>query len=222
MLDAETKVAETPGDHKEELRLWLRLLTCTTLIEGEAMLAVSELMDYDFEAHATIPAEGPLDEERFEKIFHYGDGLRFVRALRDAGGWDGVSEAFQDPPRTTGEVYHPERYLEQRRDEPPGLRLCQKTRASGEYGLSLWLSREEDTRPLAGERSLAVTVGKPLRSKGRASRERQGQRYNLSLCTGLRGRPVWVSGGDPDIRARKPRGRARKKARGGGRGGDRR
>jgi DNA-binding MarR family transcriptional regulator len=34
-LDAETKVAERPGDHHAELRLWLRLLTCTTLIEGE-------------------------------------------------------------------------------------------------------------------------------------------------------------------------------------------
>ena len=34
-LDAETKVAERPGDHKTELRLWLRLLTCTTLIESE-------------------------------------------------------------------------------------------------------------------------------------------------------------------------------------------
>ena len=32
-LDAETKVAEV--DHKAELRLWLRLLTCTTLIEAE-------------------------------------------------------------------------------------------------------------------------------------------------------------------------------------------
>src|SRR6476659_10514319 len=34
-LDAETKVAERPDDHKTELRLWLRLLTCTTLIENE-------------------------------------------------------------------------------------------------------------------------------------------------------------------------------------------
>jgi DNA-binding MarR family transcriptional regulator len=34
-LDAETKVAERPADHQAELRLWLRLLTCTTLIEGE-------------------------------------------------------------------------------------------------------------------------------------------------------------------------------------------
>ena len=35
MLDSETKAVELPEDHAEELRLWLRLLTCTTLIEGE-------------------------------------------------------------------------------------------------------------------------------------------------------------------------------------------
>jgi DNA-binding MarR family transcriptional regulator len=34
-LDAETKVAERPHDHKDELRLWLRLFTCKELIEGE-------------------------------------------------------------------------------------------------------------------------------------------------------------------------------------------
>ena len=34
-LDAETKVIERPGDHKDELRLWLRLLSCKTLIESE-------------------------------------------------------------------------------------------------------------------------------------------------------------------------------------------
>ena len=34
-IDAETIAAERPGDHREELRLWLRLLTCTTMIEGE-------------------------------------------------------------------------------------------------------------------------------------------------------------------------------------------
>jgi DNA-binding MarR family transcriptional regulator len=34
-LDAETKVAERPHDHKDELRLWLRLFTCKELIEAE-------------------------------------------------------------------------------------------------------------------------------------------------------------------------------------------
>jgi DNA-binding MarR family transcriptional regulator len=35
ILDSETKAVELPEDHADELRLWLRLLTCTTLIEGE-------------------------------------------------------------------------------------------------------------------------------------------------------------------------------------------
>ena len=35
MLDSETKAVELPEHHGDELRLWLRLLTCTTLIEGE-------------------------------------------------------------------------------------------------------------------------------------------------------------------------------------------
>lgn len=35
VLDAETRAQERPADHQAEVRLWLRLLTCTTLIEGE-------------------------------------------------------------------------------------------------------------------------------------------------------------------------------------------
>ena len=35
ILDRETKASERPGDHKDELRLWLRLLTCSTLIETD-------------------------------------------------------------------------------------------------------------------------------------------------------------------------------------------
>ncbi len=44
-LDAETKAVEKPEDHREELRLWLRLLTCTTLIEGEVRRRLRERFD---------------------------------------------------------------------------------------------------------------------------------------------------------------------------------
>src|SRR5687768_10298410 len=44
-LDAETKVAERPNDHKTELRLWLRLLTCTTLIENEVRRRLRDQFD---------------------------------------------------------------------------------------------------------------------------------------------------------------------------------
>lgn len=42
MLDAESRLA---GDHREELRLWLRLLTCATLIEGEVRGRLRERFD---------------------------------------------------------------------------------------------------------------------------------------------------------------------------------
>jgi DNA-binding MarR family transcriptional regulator len=44
-LDAETKVTERPDDHKAELRLWLRLLTCTTLIENEVRRRLRDNFD---------------------------------------------------------------------------------------------------------------------------------------------------------------------------------
>ena len=44
-LDAETKVAERPHDHKDELRLWLRLFTCKELIEAEVRRRLRESFD---------------------------------------------------------------------------------------------------------------------------------------------------------------------------------
>ena len=43
--DAETRVAERPGDHVAELRLWLRLLTCATMIESEVRRRLREHFD---------------------------------------------------------------------------------------------------------------------------------------------------------------------------------
>jgi DNA-binding MarR family transcriptional regulator len=45
ILDSETKAAELPDDHRDEIRLWLRLLTCTTLIEGEVRSRLRERFD---------------------------------------------------------------------------------------------------------------------------------------------------------------------------------
>ena len=44
-LDAETKAVEGPEHHADELRLWLRLLTCTTLIEGEVRRRLRDHFD---------------------------------------------------------------------------------------------------------------------------------------------------------------------------------
>jgi DNA-binding MarR family transcriptional regulator len=44
-LDAETKVAERPHDHKDELRLWLRLFTCKEVIENEVRRRLRDTFD---------------------------------------------------------------------------------------------------------------------------------------------------------------------------------
>lgn len=45
-IDAETKVADAPADHRDELRLWLRLLTCTNLIEAEIRRRLQATFDF--------------------------------------------------------------------------------------------------------------------------------------------------------------------------------
>ena len=63
-LDAETKVAERPHDHKDELRLWLRLFTCKELIESEVRRRLRDTFDVTlprFDLMAQPPADLALD-----------------------------------------------------------------------------------------------------------------------------------------------------------------
>ena len=86
-----------------------RALSC--LIEGEAILAVAELMNYDFAAHSDLAAaKGEMEEERFDKLFTYGRGFELVKHLRADGGWAAVTAAFANPPRSTGVVLNPAGY----------------------------------------------------------------------------------------------------------------
>lgn len=45
ILDAETKAIEAPHAHKQELRLWLRLLACATTVEREIRRRLREGFD---------------------------------------------------------------------------------------------------------------------------------------------------------------------------------
>lgn len=49
-------------------------------------------------------------------MFPYSYGTRFVTALLEAGGNDAVNRAFLDPPVSTEQVIHPDKYID--RDEP--------------------------------------------------------------------------------------------------------
>src|SRR5580700_5126030 len=45
-IDGETKVLDAPSDHGDQLRLWLRLLTCSTLIETQVRRRLREEFDF--------------------------------------------------------------------------------------------------------------------------------------------------------------------------------
>jgi tetratricopeptide (TPR) repeat protein len=155
--------------------------TLSALIEGEAMLAVAELMDYDFLAHATIPEDGALNVDRYESIFRYGDGQRFILHLQEVGGWELVSAAFAEPPRTTAEIYHPERYLSGWSPVPvrklPSLKAARgetlvMSEPVGEYGLRLFLAGAPATRSLAPALGSALLGDQHLIARSAAGERR--------------------------------------------------
>ncbi|MEO1591303.1 MAG: hypothetical protein AAFU71_08430 [Cyanobacteria bacterium J06632_22] len=125
----------------------------TAIIEGEAMLAVSELLNYNFLDHARLPANGPIPEEFFEKVFLYGAGLKFIEAVRAAGGWEAVDAAFQDPPQATALIFQPKRYLAGERTTPmlavpvKDGETLQKKMIRGEYEIRLLLVQAPQLRP---------------------------------------------------------------------------
>jgi hypothetical protein len=73
-------------------------------------LSEAELTDY----------EGYLTSRSLDDVlrFPYREGARFVAALLASGWWPAVNAAYGDPPVSTEQILHPERYLDEPRDDP--------------------------------------------------------------------------------------------------------
>ena len=90
-LDAETKAAEQPEVHRDELRLWLRLLTCTTLIEGEVRKRLRARFDvtlprFDLMAQLDKAPEGlTLSDLSKRMMVSNGNLTALVERLVEAG-----------------------------------------------------------------------------------------------------------------------------------------
>ncbi len=72
-LDAESKADEHPQTHRDELRLWLRLLTCTNLMEAEIRRRLRDefnmtLPRFDLMAQIERSAEGILLSELSRRL----------------------------------------------------------------------------------------------------------------------------------------------------------
>jgi hypothetical protein len=99
--------------------------TISCLIEGDAMLAMilyaEEVYGPDWidEIYGGEEGEDPEPEpdeelppalERFF-YFNYSECVGFVAAIYAWGGWEAVNDLYDDPPRSTEAILHPDRYL---------------------------------------------------------------------------------------------------------------
>ena len=93
-LDAETKVAERPHDHRDELRLWLRLFTCKELIESEVRRRLRDsfkvtLPRFDLMAQLDRAAKGmTLGEISRRMMVSNGNVTGLVERLVESGHLD--------------------------------------------------------------------------------------------------------------------------------------
>lgn len=69
-------------------------------------VAFTDDEDEDEEAEAALPPA----LERYNN-FNYIECTRFVTTLYRDGGWEAVNAAYQNPPRTTEQILHPEKFL---------------------------------------------------------------------------------------------------------------
>ncbi len=99
--------------------------TIEALMEGDATmsaieyvgLSLGEAGSIDWLLEAAGGASGFEDGESFPLAlqrylnFPYLEGSRFVLYLWAKGGWEEVNGAYENPPRTTEQILHPEKYL---------------------------------------------------------------------------------------------------------------
>ena len=99
-----------------------RCAAIQALIEGDASLTElnwfyefataddqQQLMDF-YQSYSSPVYESAPPFMRQDFIFAYNQGLTFVQALYDEGGWEAVDAAYANLPVSTEQILHPERY----------------------------------------------------------------------------------------------------------------
>lgn len=124
----------------------------TALVEGDAELSstfyvqefmdAQEIMEMITEGagmSSTVVSSAPayISEGLY---FPYQQGTEFVYALYQEGGYDRVDQAYADPPVSSEQILHPEKYLGER-DDPAEVTLPDLTAALG----SGWEQTRTDT-----------------------------------------------------------------------------
>ncbi len=101
-----------------------------SLTEGDALLTqLNYMLNYLSldELQAVLEESQEAETEEFEAaprfireslLATYEEGFNFVSAL---GGWENINQAYADPPQSTEQILHPEKYLQ--RDEPQDVTM---------------------------------------------------------------------------------------------------
>jgi uncharacterized iron-regulated protein len=83
-------------------------LALAALIEGDATFTMIEMLKKDQPKVAGMLDVSLALAKDVERAFVYSQGARYVKALKDKGGWEAVNAAYRNPPRSTAAVLHPE------------------------------------------------------------------------------------------------------------------
>ena len=76
--------------------------------DGEQSLSMPLVFAFSDEIQPSLP--DTIDDLN---RFHYRYGVKFAEALYAKGGWGAVNEAYANPPITTEQIIHPEKYFAQ-------------------------------------------------------------------------------------------------------------
>jgi len=147
-------------------------LAISALIEGDATSAQSQYMlaNYDFSELSELLESALADQAELPESpyflqrsleFSYTDGAAFIAVILQLGEFAAVDAVFVDPPKSTEQILHPEKYLDQELpieldipDEGIGEDWSiQSENVMGEFFIRTWLEA------LGSENSLAAAAG---------------------------------------------------------------
>src|SRR5260370_25610178 len=83
-------------------------LARAALIEGDATVTMIEVLKKDQPRVAAMLDTQLEKSANLRNAFLYAQGARYVRALKERGGWAAVNAAYRFPPKTTATILHPE------------------------------------------------------------------------------------------------------------------
>lgn len=138
------------------------VIATSALIEGDAMMVMTDYQARNVTMQALADSvSGALSQNmdqllrvplylRETLIFPYSHGKEFCAALYEKGGYEAISEAFRNPPQSSTQILHPEKYFAReepiRVDWPDTSAAGQKPtddNVMGEFGIRLLLENEK-------------------------------------------------------------------------------